>query len=426
MSGKEFTLETLLNDRRMQMVTKNAAQYGVSAAVIDYGAGSDLASGGYYIVAGLGHFPDISTNGVTPKSIEKQSARNENLFYPKAFAQEISADNTDTVIDDLTLYCQRAEIIAALYREHNCEIPDVMCFGEMSNLISFNDSASNPAYDYVLRGEYLRLIDRFFENEAKIARSRGHRELMEYVRSDRYNGPLDRFRKDLSYYRLKGKQEIPLPLLQATGTEIVRSYFDESIFQDMKQTLSYAPYVFYSSGPLEKHDYGRISGSRDPWKNEKRCFELRPVYYKKIDEAEIASAYIRAKFINVPTKESIAGGLRETAPADGRPVARYVPFRAMNEFIRLAGADSLPFTFDYDGTLLYPTFSKIPVIAAGKDARLLDSILSRIDDLGFREHWIHENNRPYLGDGLKQEDLIRSASRWAARLPDLTPDAILC
>ena len=214
MSGKEFTLETLLNDRRMQMVTKNAAQYGVSAAVIDYGAGSDLASGGYYIVAGLGHFPDISANGVTPKSIEKQSARNENLFYPKAFAQEISADNTDTVIDDLTLYCQRAEIIAALYREHNCEIPDVMCFGEMSNLISFNDSASNPAYDYVLRGEYLRLIDRFFENEAKIARSRGHRERMEYVRSDRYNGPLDRFRKDLSYYRLKGKQEIPLPLLQ--------------------------------------------------------------------------------------------------------------------------------------------------------------------------------------------------------------------
>ena len=419
MSSKELPLETLMNDRRMHMVSESAARFGVSAAVIDYKAGSDLAEAGYYIVAGLGHFPDFSTSRLSPKAIERQAARNRNLFYPKVFAEEITAGNIDTAFDDLMLYCQRAEVIDVLYRAHNCEVPDVMCYGEMTNLISFNDSAANQKYDYVLRGEYSRLIDRFFENEARIQKSRRHRELMAYVRSDRYDGPLDKFKRDLAFFRLREKQEIPLHLLHATSAEITMEYINERIFQDMKLTLAYTPYVFYSTGPLEKHDFGRIAGSQDPWKGEERYFELRPVYYKKIDEPEMASAFIRAEFIDTPTRDCIAKGLREESSADGRPVARYVPYRAMDQFIFLAKENKLQFTFDYYGMLLAPMFARIPVITAGKDAKLLDSILSWIDKYTVQEHWLHEHNMPYLIDSKKQEALIRSASEWAAWIPDL-------
>lgn len=423
MSKKELTLDDLLKDERMKNVTEYAARYGVSAAVIDYGAHSDLAAGGYYIVAGLGSFPDITARGMSPKALERQAARNKNLFYPKAFAREVTADNIDTVIDGLNLYCQQAEIISALYREHGCKVPDVMCYAEMRNLISFNDSAANQKYDFVLRGEYSRLIDRFFENEAKIQKGRRHRELMEYVRSDRYDGPLNRFRKDLAYYRLKGKQEIPLPLLQETFAEIVKGYFDESEYQNIKQILAYTPYVFYSAGPVERHDYGRIEGPHDPWKGEKRYFELRPVYYKKIDEPEVASAYIRTKFVAAPTRDCVARGLRESAPGKERPVARYVPYRAMDAFIQIAKENNLEYTFDYDGILLTPSFKKIPVIVAAKDAKLLGSILTSIDDHGFQEHWIHESNLPYLSSSPTREELIRSASGWAARIPECPVDS---
>ena len=420
MANKDIKREELLRDERMRNVTNYGARYGVAAAVIDYHANEKRPDSGYFIVAGLGQFPNIGPDGMTPKDIQEYWERNGDLCYPYAFAREITQDNIDTVIDSFNGFCQNMEVISALYKQYDCPVPPVMRTSEVGGLVDLNREANNPDRLWSVRACYEKELDRFFANEKKIQKNAGHKEYMEFYRSDRSDTAEPDGKKGLTYYKLKGQQEIPLGLLIKTGASVARACIPEELFQDMRKTLKYSPYVIYSVGKLHKYDMGRIEGPNDPWKNEQRYFEYRDIYFKKVDEPEVASAYIRAKYVDVDTRDSISRDAKITAPAlSGRPVARYISPRAIDAFIKTAQMNNLQFTFDYHGILLEPSFDKIPVMVAKQDAAALDYILKDLDNRSFQQHFTENSNLPYLSDTVQIAEIKQSATRGQSQVPQL-------
>lgn len=404
MAVKTITLDDIIEDPRMRNICNNAATYGVSAAVIGYHLSIEKSDKGFYIVAGLGAFPDITQ--ISPQDIEENWERNHSLFYPHMYAREITGDNFDTVVSDFNEYCQNVEVLNALYRQYGCEVPEVMRRGEVTNLIELNAEVENENRSWTVRSCYEKELERFFKEEKKIEKSKSFKETMQFYRSDRSDGHPKNKRRNFKYYKLAGKQEIPLERLQGTGTEILQIHVPENVYQDMKKTLELTPYVMYSAGDLRTYDMGHIEGGVDPWKDEQRYFESRVLYYKKVDEPEMASAYIRSVYSRMDTMDSIARNTREASLTNNSiPVARYVPERYMDAFYQVAKQVGMHFTFDYNGVLLKPSFEKIPVLVSRSDEGTLASILTYLDNKAFEEHDTTPRNMQYLDDQLKMAEL---------------------
>ena len=420
MAKNGISIAELLHDTRLQQLTNNCSKFGVAAAVIDYGANSDRSDGGYYVVAGLDVFPDLSPSGVSPKQLEKQLSRNDELFYLKFFAEEITPENIDTVVIDLRDFCAETEILRTLFKEFECPLPDVIRKSEAVCLLKWNEDRFNDQQTCTFREINERNLEKFFKNEKAMVNDSKYKEFMEYLRSDRYHGTMynPKKKRNHTYFKMKGQQEIPLELLQHTGAEIVETFIQDYQIKDMKETLKYTPYVFYSVGPLEIIDHGRIKDPQyDPWKDEERYWECRRFYFKKVDEPEVASAWIRIAYEDVNTRDAIQRGIRENLP-EGRPVARYVPFQNMELFLDMAKEKGLTFTFDYSGAILEPTFHKIPIMVSRSDIGTLDAILTTIDTELMKSHGLNEFNERYLKDRIDDAEVVQNAIRGADNLPE--------
>lgn len=392
---------SFLQDPRIQNVTAFAARYGIYASVVDYFADENRSGSGYYITAGVDGFPaDRAGEGFNPYEEEKKHLRNRTLYFPRVFSRIITRENLVMVVDAFNAYCQHTEVIRALYSQYGCALPEVMSSGESSNLSDLNREANNPKRIWSLRRAYEQEIERFFQNEKKIEKSAGHRAYMAYVRSDLCDATKVRKGKDLAYFRMRGKQEIPLELLLNTGAEIVSASVTEGCFQSMKRRLKEKPYVTYSVGELEKYDFGRIEDPDDPWKDEQRYFEYRKFYFKAVDEPEVAGAYLLTKYGGrYPHNENISRDVvRYGEPPKPWPasVARYISIRSLECFLRRAERIGLVCTIDYHGLLLEPTFTKIPIMVLGEREEKLDRLIREMDIDSFDQHFTWESNLPYL------------------------------
>ncbi|MBR2259574.1 MAG: hypothetical protein IJ899_20010 [Blautia sp.] len=420
MPKANITFDDLIHDRRLLKLTDNAANYGVAAAVIDYGADSAYSDGGYYIVGGLGTFPDISETGISPRNMEKQLQRNKELYYPKYYSRRINASNIDVAVSDFNLYCQRTEVIIALFLQYNCPVPDVMRESEVNMLIQCNEALSKYKFDIVLSNIYEKELEKFFQREKKALKSKIAKEYLDYFRSDRcrsdYYG--EKAKDKLGFLSLNDNQEISFDLLLATGAQITEILLPEEEYQEMRKILRGSPYVFYSSGKKEVSDHGRIGDELDPWREEKRHFENRRIFYKAVDEPEIASAWIQARYVHTLTKDSIMRAAKGFCPPEDRPTARYVPYRAMDSFLKKAVEERLPFTFDIMGVFLEPSWEKIPIVVSKQDSNILDNILLSLDEQAFREHDTFRHNLPYLSSNLQAAEIKKSAIANSSHLPD--------
>lgn len=131
----------------------------------------------------------------------------------------------------------------------------------------------------------------------------------------------------------------------------------------------------------------------------------------------MAAAWIRITYENVTTRDSIASPLREGQPLQGRPVARYVAYQNMDQFLELAEMHQLQFTFDYSGDLLSPSLHRIPILVTKRDADTLDMILGALDRHNMRTHITQETNLKYLDDNVRIEEIRSSAIKGSRNLP---------
>lgn len=375
-----------------------AAEYGVAASLLDYKVGMKRADSGYYLVAGLGEIPAFNN----PANIERQMKRNDDLFYPKAFAKKITPDNANAVIAELAYYCSRAEIVSALYKQYDCKIPDVMRVEEVADLMTCNDGYNNRSYMMTLRMDYKKQLDKYFKIEKKTEKSQTMKDYLDYIRSDRYDGDSsDKYKNphlNSEYRKYRGKQDISMELLMHTNTELYGMSFTEEQYQNMVECMKQYPHITYHSSDKVVYDFGHIDDPYiDPWADQQRHFEYRKVYFKKVDEPYFADAMYKTKFKDAKMDEKVWTYTTSTA--------EYVPYACSEAFMEEAEKQGLHFTIDTRGKHLMPAFDKVPIVVAGPDKELLDEIIETVSERNISGHAVRNSNLPYLDNAIEKAAL---------------------
>lgn len=393
--SEQLTITDLKRNFHLMSVSENAAYYGVVAAVVDYKADEGKADSGYYLVAGLGKFPEYEN----PKDIEDRQQRNILLFYPKEFAMKLNKDNLQYAIEELYNYCQRAEMIECLYNEYNCQIPDVLRCNEVTLLYRLNKGWNNEEYDVFLRRSHKNEMDAFFKEEKKAEKNKSTKKYHDFYRSDRYDSNKS-YHQNLFQMTTKGKeQNISMDLLRETGNDLITIEIDEDICLKFKEALKNFPEVTYTIGKLQTYDEGKIKfhkGEKDPFEGENIHSEWRDLTFKKVDEPIIIGQLRRLQWEDKAIPRSY---LR------GDIVAKNISSNNIHNFVSLANANNLKFAIDVKGEFIKPAVNQTPVLFYRNKLHVYNSIMDRINDEKVKYHSIEESNLPYLTSAInKAED----------------------
>lgn len=393
--SEQLTITDLKRNFHLMSVSENAAYYGVVAAVVDYKADEGKADSGYYLVAGLGKFPEYEN----PKDIEDRQQRNEHLFHPKQFAMKLDRDNLQLAIEELYNYCQRAEMIECLYNEYNCQIPDVLRNNEVTLLYRLNKGWNNEEYDVFLRRSHKNEMDAFFKEEKKAEKNKSTKKYHDFYRSDRYDSNKS-YHQNLLQMTTKGKdQNISMDLLKATGNDLINIQLEESEYKQLKEVLKDFPEVTYTVGKLQTYDEGKIKfhkGEKDPFEGENIHREWRDFTFKKVDEPIIMGQLAKLEWGDKAIPRSyLCGDI----------VAKNISYNNIHNFVSLANANGLKFVIDTKGEFIKPTMDYTPVLFYRNKLHIYNSIMDRINDEKVKYHSIEESNLPYLSSAInKAED----------------------
>lgn len=394
----ELTVNELQKNPLIMSISENAAYYGVVAAVVDYKLGKNKADSGYYIVAGLGKFPEYNN----PKEIENRQLRNVHLFHPKEFAMQLTKDNIQYAIEELYNYCQRAEIIECLCNEYDCKVPDVLRNEELINLYKLNNDWNNEDYDVFYRRLCKDAIDSFFNDEKKAERSKYVRKQLDFQRSDRFDRNKSRSKNILNAVINSTEQILPLSVLKRCTDDLVCTELTEDEFQALKKALKDFPDVTYSIDDKYVIDTGEIM-TKDPKDNpfygEQTHFEYRDITFKKVDEPIIMGQVYKIRWQDK--------GPTHRAALIGDVTAKYVSYNNIHNFISLANANNFKFAIDYKGEFAKPTKDFVPVLFNSEKNYKYNDIMSRINSDKVKYHAIGEMNLPYLSDVLEKAESIQ-------------------
>lgn len=389
----ELTVNELKKNPLIMSISENAAYYGVVAAVVEYQIDKNKADSGYYIVAGLGKFPEYNN----PKEIENTQNRNVHLFHPKQFAMQLNKDNIQYAIEELYNYCQRAEVLEVLCNEYDCEVPDVLRNEEFINLYQLNYNYNNENYDVFYRRLCKDGIDEFFKHEKQAKKSKSVRAKLDFQRSDRFDYNKSKAQKVISALMNKKEQIIPLSLLKNCTGELSRIEITEEEFQALKEALKDFPEVTYSIDDKTVIDTGEVKTKNpadNPFYGEQTHFEYRNIIFKKIDEPIIMGQLYKIEWQNK--------GPIHRANFIGDVTAKYVSYNNIENFVSLATANGLKFAIDYKGEFKKPLKDFVPVLFNTDKMYKYNDIMNRINHDKVNYHAIGEMNLPYLTDAIER------------------------
>lgn len=384
-------LEEIMGNDVLKEIKQRTAEYGIASKIIQYQVDEDKADSGYYIIAGFPDYPDYDN----PMELVNDINRNENLFYIKKFAFKLDENNIQFGIEDLFAYCQKAELLQCLYKEYDCEIPDVIRFEEYYTIENFNKDWNNPDLDLFARRECKNAIDKFFDSEKKAEKKKATYRWKQFYRSDLYDS-----RKPKKHFWIatpfnSKDQIIPLSTLNDCCRNVVTFELQEFEYQQLKEVLKKYPKIYYSIDEKVVVDHGKILGN-DPWENEQSYFEFRNIHFKKVDEPVIMGEIYNLKF-----KEYACN--RMQLPG-GNLTSRNVSFRYAAAFAEEAKKRGLNFAIDMKGIYSKATTESLPVLFAPNQLYKFDSIMNDINYFHFNNHTYEESNLPYLADVLKDAE----------------------
>lgn len=394
----------IMNDSILENIKQRAVEYGVRVKIIEYKIEEDWADSGYYIVAGVPDYPEYNN----PMELVNDMNRNENLFYLKQFAIKLEENNIQFAIESFFDYCQKIELLQCLYKEYDCELPEVIRLSEYSTIQNLNKDWNNPELDLFARRECKDALDKFFASEKKAERKGATYKWKKFYRSDLYDNRRGKKHFNVLKAFTSDDQIVPLSTLTHCSKYITTIDLEEAEYQKLREALKKHPKVYFSVDDKIVIDHGKISGG-DPWENEQSRFEVRNIYFKKVDEPVIMGElyYLRYKDYALP---------RECIPVK-KPVSKNVSWRCINNFVSEAKRRNLNFAIDKKGTYLKASTEYVPVLFSPDQLHKYNSIMSDIMDFHINYHNCEESNLPYLDDVIKSAEEKLKAQEQATPAP---------
>lgn len=418
--------------RAREHISSICDEYGLYGNIVYHNPCPSAGADGnrVYIVAGCD--PAIQGNavvqGMTPDEIIRRSEQNNKLFYPNAWAFDLSANSSQMKAqEELVEYLKKAEFVKMLYAQYGLEPPEKLRVSEVYQLIDFHDLSLNPKVNQETRDKAKKDLAWFFERE----KSKGfRRQWLDYFRSDHFpddKGPIAK----VSGFFTRDKQRTSLENLMEVSEDIHKIQMQEheySLFVRYLEKLY--PDITFAASEKEIVNHGgvnnpqeteaaigrRITGeefavirkdrfAEEGWEaleNLKPAYwEFRDVYYKACDEPRIATAYnsITLQYAKCDALADLHGPVHMID----------VPVTDFMNFVSLAKANNLRFYIDNVGDFATPSLETVHVIYSEFQQEKLQGIVERMMDDKIEFSHITEggDNRAPLSEVIEAMENLR-------------------
>lgn len=393
------TRETMELQQMRENVKSICAEYGLYGNVYHYQPSrfENSDCNGLYIVAGTD--PSLAEEplpkNLRPDVIERREGQSELLFHPQAWALNLSeqADHMHA-IDKLVDYCKKTELLASMYTAYDLPLPEKIRYSEIETLRKYHSAMTDPHMSYQGREKLQKDMDWFFKRE----KSTGfRRRWLDYFRSDKFPddaGPIAKLR---GYFK-RNSSVVPLSRLMEVNGDVQKLQMQEFEYPLFIQYLNECfPDVTVSIGKKDIVNHGvdkpgttvapgqgrRITQEEwactikdrfatEGWECVKDVkpsyWEYRDVYYKEIDEAQIATAY---QAITLPyAQDNDLGELNRHGN---------IEMISINEpdfmnFVHHAKINGVRFFIDKHGMFAKPSLKKVHVIYNSSQRDLVANI----------------------------------------------------
>jgi len=324
------------------------------------------------------------------------------LFHPYIWAYNFTENpNIYKACYELVEYAKRTEFIVSLYLENGIQAPDVMRYSEISSLEDFHSKLFDELTDPELFMQLSKSIEKYLRYDK--SKKKIVREYLSYFRSQKFLDSKNAFQQIIGFLKHK-KNIVPLKLLLKTTGNVAKFEMQEHEYKVFAEKIKYmAPDVIYSIDKVEKFDHGLYNtkdGSPSPFgkrvtmeeydriRRERFAseswdvlkdlvpayFELRTVYYNKIDEPLIAKVYNSFKF-----EYARCDSLMELKER-GEIGLKIIPASDFMNFVSFAKANKLKFYIDYMGDYAPCSLNEIPVIYNLYNEEKILSIIDHLMD----------------------------------------------
>lgn len=382
---------------QLNRVDEIADSHGLYAKFINFRNGLSPVGAGQYIVVGM----EPIAGNINPYKLSAKTERDPNLFYPREFAVKVTGDNFIVALERITDYCKDAEFLAELYKEHGAELPQCIRYSELSGLKNWAIGRFNEDMPGSFRMDCAKGLKTFFKKEKSFT----GQEKRRFFRSSRYDEKASDMQKKADFAN-RDSSIVRLPvLLQSsaeTGKKRIGSSELESFCNYMKSVY---PDVIFSISKKEVVDLGLLDlakknpnlptfSKQRPVTNEAfrkvinerfategfgctndiqpAYWEYYDIYYKKVDEPQIITAY-NDVFFRYADHDSL-----QSIRARGPISMVTLPAENFHYFVAFAKKAGLRFNIDHRGAFSIPSFTDIHVIYSHKDTEAMNDVIDKM------------------------------------------------
>ena len=385
--------DSSFEDARLQLAQKVkqfCAGYGLYGNVIYYAPSpftreDESNRNRLYIIAGTSPAfgTDPPPDWIQPDQIIRRNKRNCKLFYPDAWALELSSGMQEIeIMDQLKKYSVSTDFLALQYQEQGLPMPEKLRLAEVNHLMHLYDQSLWNAGQPKRQMKYHAELNWFFRRER--SKNLFRKKWLDYYRSEKYpdeGGPLAKLR---GYFR-RNRPEISMEQLFDTNENVKKLELQEYEFRHFRKYMAdFYPEVSFVVGDRETVNHGLFSASsegQDEIRNvsleeynavrKERFAEegyaalanmnpnswiFRDIYYRAVDEPIIASvcSKMRSEYAKCNSLEELS--------QYGEMAMRDIPEGDFMNFVSLAKTNGLRFYIDTDGDYAIPAFDTVHVL----------------------------------------------------------------
>lgn len=420
---------------QLDRVEEVATSHGLQTKFINYKRGFSPVGAGQYIVLGMNPL----ANNINPYKISTKIERDPNLFYPREFATQVTADNFIVALERITDYCKDAEFLAELYKEYGAELPECIRYTELAGLKNWSIGRFNEDMPASFRMDCAKGLKTFFKNEQSLL----GQEKRRFFRSSRYDEKATSKQKKADFAN-RHSSVVRLPVLLASSAETGKKRigsselkafcnYMESVYPDILFAISEKEVVdlglidlakknpnlpsFLRQKPVTNETFRKIINDRFATEGFGCTNDIQPayweyydIYYKKVDEPQIITAYndVFFRFADHDTLQSITSR---------GPISMVtLPAENFHYFVAFAKEAGLKFNIDHRGVFSTPSFTDIHVIYNHKDTNLMNEVIDKMisSDIITSHISLRDNSSSPLDGKIKNARGLLSESSFKA------------